>query len=172
MIFAHKIRALMFCAMVISRAAETFGQGLPLRDLSCLLQLNVPLYQQLARDARASGSVRAVVEIGKSGNPGSIEVEGTAAPGIKALVRSAFREARFDVSCASRFVEVNFVYRLEGQPSPEPRNKLRFIGPNTFEITSTPAIPIPTVETFIETKKAGDGREVPLQQGPKRTDGN
>jgi hypothetical protein len=130
--------------MTLWLGSQAVGQDTPTKDLSCIENLKIPIYQHLARDARASGTVRALVEISPKGSAASVKVEGTGARILKAGVEATIESARFGISCTGQTLEINFIYRLEGKPSAEPINQIYFNAPNTFEVVSTPAIPRPT----------------------------
>ena len=108
------------------------------RDLACSAGVPIPVYQGTVWNYRIAGRVRVLILIGRDGTATSVSVEPTT-PLLGFWLKGWMQSAKFDPGCAGRKVEINFIYRLSGDPETEPKNEIRMTGPNTFEITAHPA---------------------------------
>jgi hypothetical protein len=109
-------------------------------DLACAASVPIPVYQGIIWDFRVAGRARVLVSIGPDGMASSVSVEATT-PLLNPWLKGRMRSAKFNTGCAGRKIEINFIYRLAGDPATEPKNEIRMTGPNTFEITAHPAQP-------------------------------
>jgi hypothetical protein len=141
-----KSRSLILASIFIGIPIWLFGQvvengAFSKADITCLEDMQVPLYDGLMWVARASGSLRASIVIGESSGSSMINVHGEP-PIILERLKSALQEAKFSSRCRGRTLELNFVYRLEGKPDDSPHNRLRLKGNNTIEVIARPHFPI------------------------------
>lgn len=107
-------------------------------DLTCAAGVPIPVYQGAIWNYRFAGRARVLISIGPDGTPSSVSVE-TTTPMFDLWLKGWMKSARFNAGCAGRKIEINFIYRLSGDPATEPKNEIRMTGPNTFEITAHPA---------------------------------
>jgi hypothetical protein len=108
-------------------------------DLACVDNLSIPVYWGLAWTVRARGTVRALISIGSNGTQTKIEIQSPFLI-LKGLVEKSLKESYFH-GCAGQTVEINFIYQLRGNPNSDPKNEVRFKGPNTFVVIAYPPIP-------------------------------
>jgi len=109
-------------------------------DVTCIEDLQVPLYDGLAWIAQATGSFEASIMIGPG--PARLTAVHGGPPVIAELLKAALAEATFSHRCDRRTLEIHFIYRLEGAPDNSPHNRIRVKRDDTFEIVARPPFPI------------------------------
>lgn len=133
------------CLVAVLVAAASVKGQVPARqdsraDLGCIVDMPIPPYRGIVWTARVSGLARVFIAIGPGGVPDSIEAEAPY-PILAAMLKSALRAAVFLQRCSGQQLAINFVYRLAGDPADDPKNEIRFKGPDTFEIVGRPPVP-------------------------------
>lgn len=112
-------------------------QGSESADFSCVNSLELPTRGLFAARAPGSGSVRAMVTIGKEGTLSKMQftTDGPAPQVLEAEVRVALDSSRFEQRCSGRTLEFVFSFRVEDPPTDfilPPA--VRFQPPNHFEL--------------------------------------
>ena len=124
-----------FCRVLI---AQDTAHG---ADLSCAASLELPTRGLLAARAGSSGTVAAVIRIGKGGKMSALRLTGKNEI-LKAEVRVAIGLSHFTPRCAGRSLRVEFGFTLEDPPTPSIiPPAVRFIPPNRFELTFRRVMP-------------------------------
>ena len=130
----------LFAAAVSGQEAATrFGL------VDCASRLELPLYHPLARQARLSGTVVAIVQLDNDGGISRLELE---APGVHGLLKDAVsasvRQSTFSRKCDSKKLQIIFTFVIEGDATPGATQSLiAFAPPNRFIIRTRPAVPMP-----------------------------
>ena len=107
----------------------------------CVVELELPRYPPLLRQARISGEVKAKIFIGRSGQAEKVEIEGSQAFGNEIV--SSLKKSQFLEACSGVLVEYIFVFRVEGEPTREnTQQDVSFRPPNRFIIKTHPMVPI------------------------------
>jgi hypothetical protein len=118
-----------------------FGIVSPLvaqEGMGCIKDMMVPAYTSIARRSRQGGDVRAIVTIGKEGQPSKIETVAKD-PDLAEEVRDFLtHETTYQPACSTKKLEVIFTFRLEGKPEATPPVFVRFQYPNHFVIITRP----------------------------------
>ena len=139
-------RLCMFCGALIYLCVSCQGAdpAAAPAGLGCVTDLTVPEYRGLPWLARLSGEANVSVVVGPGGTIATIDVE-SQMTGLNLWLKSAMSSTRFLDSCAGQTVRFRFVYRLMGAPEDAPRawprNDVRLLAGNTFEITAAPPVP-------------------------------
>ena len=106
----------------------------------CVVELELPNYPSLARQARLEGILKAEVKISASGRAdGGVEVSG-AHPLFINAVRRALVEASFRKTCAGRTLGLTFEFRLVGPPTAFSLSRIRMVGDGAFRIETRPSV--------------------------------
>src|SRR5450759_1762648 len=102
----------------------------------CAAGIEKPAYPRLARISSISGLVTAHFTIGASGKADAVRLEGH--PVLTKEIDVAIRRTEFPAGCQSENLDVTFSFRLEGEPSDEPRTSVVFNAPKEYIVTSNP----------------------------------
>ena len=130
--------------ILLSGIANAQESTAPAPELKCAVQLEVVTYPALAWQARLSGTATVFVTIDAQGGF-SIEVEGVHQV-IKDILKRQFSESKFDVACNGQKLKYVFDFRLEGAPSTNLIQAIRFRPPNSFTVIARPPTPFKIVD--------------------------
>jgi hypothetical protein len=112
------------------------------QGVGCVEEIEIPRYSAVARLALKTGTVRALIKIGKEGRLGDVTLDAPD-PRLADEVRGWVKHTgRFLPSCAGREVTLLFTFRLEGEATHYPFAIVRFRPPNHFIIISQPRLPV------------------------------
>lgn len=110
-------------------------------DMTCVEDLQIPLYDGLMWDARATGSLEVSIGIGPGSAGRVLKIRG-GPPVIAEALKAAISEGNFSSYCAGSVLEMHLIYRLAGPPDSSPHNRVRVRSNATFEIVARPHFPI------------------------------
>jgi hypothetical protein len=124
-----------FCTALIT-AAILPGQTPPSAALpSCVKSLQLPTQGLFAARAGVSGNVRALVQIGKNGQVGKVDLTGPNRI-LQAEVQVAMSLSEFESGCEGESLEFIFIFTLQDPPTDNILPPaVRFVPPNKFELT-------------------------------------
>ena len=126
-------------------------------SVKCASEIEKPAYPRLARIANISGSVAAHFAVGATGKADGVRLEGH--PLLTKEIDVAIRRTEFPAGCQSENLDVTFSFRLEGEPSDEPRSSVVFNAPDQYIVTSHP--------TGIVCILRGDVKKVSNERGSR-----
>lgn len=107
------------------------------QGLECLEEIEVPRFA-VVNAVRTGGNVRALVTVGPSGNIADLKVKGSSWR-LEAEVEYHLRHrARYKAGCTGQQVELNFLFRAEGEESYTPIIRTYFRPPSGFIIVTQP----------------------------------
>ena len=110
--------------------------------LGCIKDLGLPRYTHVARRSVNGGTVEALINIGRSGKVGSIEIRDDADADLSAEVRDFLTlETVYSEACEGKQVQIIFTFTLTDTPEGNPPVWVRFQPPNHFFIISRPKKP-------------------------------
>ena len=127
---------LLFHEYAVSPA---IAQPAPPVGLACIAEMSVPTYRGVVWLSRTAGQATISIDIGSNGFPISVDVQ-SAQPLLVRYLKVSMQTVRFIDRCAGQTIKMTFVYRLIGDPGPEPRNEVTLKPQNTFEISARPPI--------------------------------
>ncbi len=119
---------LLACGIVLAQERP------PDANLTCVKSLELPTVGLFAVHSVTSGTVNAVVHIGKGGNVRALDLEGGTTE-LRSEVSVAIELSEFSERCEGRSVALVFSFVFFGPPSESiqpPRT--RFLPPNRFEL--------------------------------------
>lgn len=129
-------------AVLVAGVWACFAQSAPRSagNLGCLLELELPRFA-VANTTPAGGTVHAEVLLGAEGKIAELKAHGTTRD-LELEVEYHLRStAKYRSDCGGQTVELEFEFRVEGEPSYCPPIKTRFLPPNRFIIVTGPLSP-------------------------------
>lgn len=102
----------------------------------CLLELHVPQYPSLARQARLVGTAAVELTVGDRGDATAISIKGVDRL-LEEAAKEAVRSSRFAESCRSQSIRFTFIFELQEPPKQRDSSQVLFRPPNVFVIRAS-----------------------------------
>lgn len=114
-------------------------------SLSCIQQVEVPVYAGVLWQARISGTATVRATLDEHGRPSKIRVD-SPHPSLTKWLTSWFNHAAFLPQCGGRTMTVELTYMLEGAKRESPDNRVILKYPGIIQIIAHPPILHPSVD--------------------------
>lgn len=109
--------------------------------LSCIKEMTLPVYGGALWLANVKGAAKVQISLDSAGNASDVNVTAPY-PSMAEWLKHWFRAATFVPECGDKPVVLNLIYKLEGPAQTSPDNHVIVKGPNTFEVTAHPSLPV------------------------------
>ena len=138
-------RAVLGLLALAASGPNGFISGEERPGLSCIKEMEVPVYRSLPWLAQETGTVMARIALNTGGKPSDISIE-SPHKALTGWVTAWLRKSSFLPACGGQTIQLTFTYRLEGERRELPDNRIVIKFPGIFEITAHPPILHQTVD--------------------------
>ena len=121
------------------------ARGADLDDFACVQKMEVPTYLSPIWQARIEAKAVAKFTLDSHGVVAKFMVE-SPSQAMAVWLKGRLADATFLPECKDRVVQLDFTYRLQGQPRESPESRVYIKRPGSFEIVGVPPVLHPSVD--------------------------